>query len=66
MLKPLFQDLQVRPTTPGRDSRPPGAQLETSKNHCVPGRDGTAAAAACPGQLTAQATELQFFKSNFP
>ena len=31
MLKLLFQELQVRPTTPLRDSRPAGAQLETSK-----------------------------------
>ena len=30
MLKLLFQELKVQLTTPGRDSRPPGAQLRTT------------------------------------
>ena len=28
VLKLLFQELHIRPTTPGADSQPPGAQLK--------------------------------------
>ena len=41
MLKLLFQELQVWPTTLGRDSQPSGAHLETTKPLCSRERQKT-------------------------
>ena len=39
----LFQELQVRLTTPRRDSQPPGAQLKTTTWRLLTAQDENAA-----------------------
>ena len=51
MVKLLFPELQVRPTTPWSDSQPPRTQLETSEPLCS--RERQTARTPTWGQLTA-------------